>query len=61
MAGIFIMPSESKKQAHFMSAVKHNKAFAEKVGVPQSVGREFHEADIKVGKWEHRKYEGHNK
>ena len=35
------MPSISKKQERFMQAVAHNKAFAKKVGVPQSVGREF--------------------
>jgi len=35
------VPSVSKKQERFMQAVAHNKAFAKKVGVPQSVGREF--------------------
>lgn len=35
------MPAVSKKQERFMQAVAHNKAFAKKVGVPQSVGREF--------------------
>ena len=35
------MPSVSAKQEKFMQAVAHNKAFAKKVGVPQSVGREF--------------------
>ena len=35
------MPSVSAKQERFMQAVAHNKAFAKKVGVPQSVGREF--------------------
>jgi hypothetical protein len=29
----------------FMEAVSHNPAFAKKVGVPQSVGREFVKAD----------------
>lgn len=28
-----------------MAAVAHNPAFAAKVGVPQSVGREFNQAD----------------
>ena len=28
-----------------MAAVAHNKAFAKKVGVPQSVGREYVKAD----------------
>lgn len=35
------MPAVSKKQEKFMQAVAHNKAFAKKAGVPQSVGREF--------------------
>lgn len=39
------MPSSSAKQARFMQAVEHDKKFADKVGVPQSVGREFAEAD----------------
>lgn len=43
------MPSVSPKQAHFMSAVAHSAEFAAKAGVPQSVGREFHEADKRQG------------
>lgn len=39
------MPSTSKKQHNFMAAVANNPAFAKKVGVPQSVGKEFNEAD----------------
>jgi len=39
------MPSTSKKQHNFMAAVAHNPAFAKKVGVPQSVGKEFNQAD----------------
>lgn len=39
------MPSTSKKQANFMAAVAHNPAFAKKAGVPQSVGKEFNQAD----------------
>jgi hypothetical protein len=35
------MPTVSKKQEKFMQAVAHNKGFAKKVGVPQSVGQEF--------------------
>ena len=35
------MPAVSKKQEKFMQAVAHNPAFAKKVGVPQSVGKEF--------------------
>jgi hypothetical protein len=40
------MPSSSHKQAMFMSAVAHSPEFAKKAGVPQKVGREFHEADV---------------
>ena len=39
------MPSVSKKQHNFMAAVANNPAFAKKVGVPQSVGKDFSEAD----------------
>ena len=35
------MPAVSKKQERFMQAVANNPKFAKKVGVPQSVGREF--------------------
>lgn len=35
------MPATSEKQKKFMDAVAHNKGFAKKVGVPQSVGAEF--------------------
>jgi len=38
------MPATSKKQKTFMDAVAHNPAFAKKVGVPQSVGKDFSEA-----------------
>jgi hypothetical protein len=39
------MPSTSKKQHNFMAAIAHSPAFAKKVGVPQSVGKEFNQAD----------------
>ena len=39
------MPSTSKKQHNFMAAVANNPAFAKKAGVPQSVGKEFTNAD----------------
>jgi hypothetical protein len=39
------MPSTSKKQHNFMAAVANNPSFAKKVGVPQSVGKDFNEAD----------------
>jgi hypothetical protein len=35
------VPAKSKKQEKFMQAVAKNPAFAKKVGVPQSVGKEF--------------------
>jgi len=39
------MPSTSKKQHNFMAAVANNPSFAKKVGVPQSVGKDFSTAD----------------
>jgi len=39
------VPSTSKKQHNFMNAVAHSPAFAKKVGVPQSVGKDFNQAD----------------
>jgi hypothetical protein len=39
------MPSVSKKQHNFMAAIAHNPAFAKKVGIPQSVGKDFNNAD----------------
>ena len=39
------MPSKSKAQRNFMAAVANNPAFAKKAGVPQSVGKEFSNAD----------------
>jgi hypothetical protein len=38
------MPAKSAKQERFMQAVANNPKFAKKVGVPQSVGREFTKA-----------------
>jgi hypothetical protein len=35
------MPAKSEKQRRFMAAVANNPKFANKVGVPQSVGEEF--------------------
>lgn len=35
------MPAKTKKQERFMQAVANNPKFAKKVGVPQSVGKEF--------------------
>ena len=39
------MPSKSAKQHRFMAAIAHNPAFAKKVGVSQSVGKDFTAAD----------------
>ena len=39
------MPSKSKAQHKLMTAVAHNAKFAKKVGIPQSVGKDFAEAD----------------
>ena len=40
-----MMPSTSKKQHNFMAAIANNPTFAKKVGVPQSVGKDFTDAD----------------
>lgn len=42
------MPSVSSKQERFMRAVAHDKEFAKKVGIPQSVGKEFSDADASL-------------
>ena len=39
------MPSTSKKQHNFMAAIANNPSFAKKVGVSQSVGKDFTAAD----------------
>jgi hypothetical protein len=39
------MPSSSKKQHNFMLAIAKSPAFAKKVGIPQSVGSDFEQAD----------------
>ena len=40
------MPSVSPQQHRFMEMIAHDPAAARRAGVPQSVGREFAEADI---------------
>ena len=45
------MPSTGAKQAKFMRAVAHSPKFAKKVGVPQSVGKDFNMADKKMKKY----------
>lgn len=45
------MPSTSEKQKRFMAAAAHNPEFAKKGNIPQSVAKEFNEADqAKAGK-----------
>lgn len=39
------MPSSSPAQERTMRAAAHNAAFARKMGIPQSVAREFERAD----------------
>lgn len=40
------MPSKSGKQHRFMEMVAHDPKAAKRVGVPQSVGKEFVMADM---------------
>ncbi len=44
------MPSKSTKQHRLMQAAMHDKEFAKKAGVPQSVAREFVAADAEPSK-----------
>lgn len=44
------MPSKSRAQHDLMEAVAHNPSFARAANIPQTVGREFVEADAKRGK-----------
>jgi len=39
------MPSKSGKQKRTMAAAAHSPEFAKKVGIPQSVAKEFNRAD----------------
>ena len=43
------MPSSTPKQARTMAAAAHNPAFANKVGIPQGVAKEFNKADARKG------------
>jgi hypothetical protein len=45
------MPSSSAKQSRFMKAVAASPEFAAEAGVPQSVGKEFVQADEAAGKF----------
>jgi hypothetical protein len=44
------MPSKSGKQHRFMEMVAHDPKAAKRVGVPQSVGKEFAKADAAKSK-----------
>ena len=39
------MPSTSNKQRLFMAAAAHDPKFAKRAGIPQSVAKEFNQAD----------------
>ena len=39
------MPSTSGKQRRFMAAAAHDPKFAKRAGIPQSVAKDFNEAD----------------
>lgn len=39
------MPSHSDKQRRFMAAAAHDPSFAKRAGIPQSVAREYNQAD----------------
>lgn len=39
------MPSKTPSQARLMAGAAHDPAFAKKVGVPQSVAKDFNRAD----------------
>jgi hypothetical protein len=43
------MPSTSAKQARTMAGAAHNPAFAHKMGIPQSVAKDFNMADARTG------------
>lgn len=39
------MPSTSDKQRRFMAAAAHDPAFAKRASIPQSVAKDFNQAD----------------
>lgn len=39
------MPSKTRKQKRTMAAAAHDPGFAKKVGIPQSVAKDFNQAD----------------
>ena len=44
------MPSTSKRQRKFMAAAANNPGFAKKAGIPQSVAKDYNQADKKKKK-----------
>jgi hypothetical protein len=40
------MPSRSRKQHNFMEMIAHDAKAAQRVGVPQGVGKDFVSADV---------------
>jgi hypothetical protein len=52
------MPSTSPKQAKTMAGAAHDPAFAKKVGIPQSVAKEFNKADARTGILRKKKKQG---
>jgi hypothetical protein len=39
------MPSKTPKQKRTMAAAAHDEGFAKRVGIPQSVAKDFNQAD----------------
>jgi hypothetical protein len=48
-----LMPSTSAKQKRFMAAAAHDKDFAKKAGIPQTVAKEFVAADQRMAPEKH--------
>jgi hypothetical protein len=42
------MPAKSAAQLRLMQAVAHSPKFAKKVGIPQSVGKDFARASVRA-------------
>jgi hypothetical protein len=48
-----LMPSKNYKQHRFMVAAAHDPEFAKKAHIPQSVAREFEQADQRMAPEQH--------
>jgi hypothetical protein len=44
------MPSKTPKQKRTMAAAAHDEGFAKRVGIPQSVAKDFNKADKRTPK-----------